>query len=301
MKYVRRSVVILALLIVAATLTTACAEDQTSDALLTESTWEVELIVLEDQLLPPDPSLYDDGFAEVYELFLESIRNRDLAALENLWEPIDYFDMGIKDVFGYYWNTYRTGYLQKFIWDTLGEPDIDDDFRDLFYKVRDLVWFPSDLDELEDFSGEGIAISAEAIASSYLKHLEYELEGLMWEELEYIVAPRGATYDDFSDSYIVPYTICFCGNEDELCAIIDENVAVYKEPDTASDVIDYLSYHILEDNYLGGHQGFGKVRTLSGAEGYIEVKFIRRPYGVCCEFERNADGGWKLVDIGNRD
>jgi len=140
----------------------------------------------------------------------------------------------------------------------------------------------------------------------------------LWDELEAIIALGGVYYQEnerypgFGKCFVAPYTFTEFSYEDidghdvspiDYNVVIAKALPVYAEESTRSKVIDTLDYNVVVYHYdkneilwEKGPDDFVSVKTLSGAVGYMQWKYIRSPidFRLCIEAK---DGGWKMISL----
>jgi hypothetical protein len=184
------------------------------------------------------------------------------------------------------------------------KPVGDAEFEEVYSAFADAVQ-DRDLSALDGFLDEGTMSS---FGGDMGKAAFYEQWGLdnnpkdseLWAEIEAILA-LGGVYDGEGRSFTAPYVFAnFPLDGFEYHAIVGNNVAVYETESVQSREMDSISYNLLKNGALDAFwdqsdEDFVRIRTLTGAEGYVQKKFIRSPTDYRFELSRKEGGEWKLL------
>jgi len=121
----------------------------------------------------------------------------------------------------------------------------------------------------------------------------------LWLELKEVLRLGGFFRNAEKTSFTAPYLFTkFPKDFDAFfyAAVTDSNVYLRSEPDSISTVLDTLNYSIVKGTSDPWHKSnyWWKIETLSGLEGYVESRSVRRSIDYRANFKQK-DGKWMMT------
>ncbi|OHX64558.1 hypothetical protein [Flammeovirga pacifica] len=162
---------------------------------------------------------------------------------------------------------------------------------------RDKVFIEQSLATKTYIPLEGVEISNKEKFLDYYFDAQYT-GSILWDNLDYIFKIGGGGFSDSKDEYYLPYTSANLSVNDMFSSLglvvaLSDSVPVFDAPHDNADIINHLSFDVVEVTYEGYHKDYLEVILNLSDTVYVKPRDVIPTVSIRAGLIKE-EGKWKL-------